>query len=79
MDMSIKELIEEMKNIQINLLDFLDHEDDIEEKYQNLIHIFNEIKIHDDNYKIKSLFYLILKIANNHHRESDFFAKIEKI
>ena len=37
--MNIKEFLEEMKKIQTNLLDFLDHDDNNEENYQNLINI----------------------------------------
>ena len=77
--MSSEEFLEEMKKIQANLIDFLEHDDNNEEKYQNLIKIFDDIKIHDNQFKIKSLFYLILKISNHHHREPEFFSKIEKI
>ena len=79
MDMSANKFIEEMKKIHGILLDFLDHGDNNEEKYQNLIQIFDDIKIHDDKFKIKLLLYLILKISNDHHRESEFFSKIEQI
>ena len=79
MDISINEFLEEMEKIQTTLLDFLEHGDNDEEKYQNLIYIFNDIKIYDNQFKIKSLFYLILKISNNHYRETEFFNKIEKI
>ena len=79
MDNSVNEFIEEMKKIQTDLLNFLDHGDNNEENYQNLINKFQDIKIHDHQFKIKSLLYLILKISNNHYREPEFFSKIEKI
>ena len=71
--------LEEMKKIQQNLLDLLDYEKNVEEKYQNLKNIFDDIKIYDDQYKIKSLMYLLLHICKNHHREEGFFNKIEQI
>ena len=77
--MDINELIDEMKKIQTNLLYFLDHGDNNEENFQNLVTIFDDVKIHDDQFKIKPLLYLILKVSNNHHRESEFFNKIFSI
>ena len=77
--MSIEKYLEEMKKIHENLLDYIDSETNIEEKYQNLKNIFEDIKIHNNQFEIKSLFYLIVKISNNHHRESGFFSKIEQI
>ena len=55
-----------MKKIQENRLDYIDSEINLEEKYQKLIKIFDDIKIRNNQFKIKSLFYLILKISNNH-------------
>ena len=77
--MDSKVYLEEMKKIQQNLLDLLDYEKNIEEKYQNLKNVFDDIKIYDDQYKIKSLMYLLLHICKNHHREEGFFNKIEQI
>ena len=77
--MHSNEYLEEMQKIQQNLLDLLDYENDVEEKYQYLKNIFDDIKIYDDQYKIKSLMYLLLHICKNHHREEGFFNKIEQI
>ena len=73
--MDISKYIEEMKNIQVSFLNFIDNEEDI----QNLIKNFDEIKIHDDLHKINLFLHLLSQISNNHHRESDFFNKIEQI
>lgn len=40
--MSVNEFLEEIKKMQTNLLEFLDHGDNIEEKFQNLINIFDD-------------------------------------
>ena len=77
--MSAEEYLNEMKTIQRNLLEYINNEANVEENYQNLIQIFDDIKIYDNQYKVKSLFYLTLTISNNHHRGTDFFNKIEKI
>ena len=79
MEVNIKEFLEVMKKIQKNLLDFLEHGNNDEDQYHNLIQIFDDIKIHDNQFKIKPLLYLILKISNNHHRSDSFMAKIEQI
>ena len=77
--MNSNEYLNEMKKIQQNILDLLDYENDTEEKYQNLKNIFADINIHDNQYKIKSIMYLLLNICKNHHREEGFFSKIEQI
>ena len=77
--MSIKEFSESMKNIERNILDFIDNEDNIEENYQNLKHLLLDQEIEDDKYKLISLFHLITKIANNKHRENFFYDRIDKI
>ena len=76
---SIEQFLEENKSIQKNIFDYLDYDIDIEEKYQNLKNLFDDIKIHSDQYKIKLLFKLIVQISNNHHRERNFFSKIDQI
>ena len=77
--MNSKDYFEEMKKIQENILDYLDYESNVEEKYQNLLNFFSKIKIHDNQYTIKSIFQLLIHISNNHHREERFFSKIEQI
>lgn len=66
MELNVKEFLEVMKKIQKNLIDFIEHGDNNEEQYQNLIEIFDGIKIHDNQFKIKPLLYLILKIGRAH-------------
>ena len=77
--MSIENYVEQMKNIQNCLLEYLDNEDNVEEHFQNLQIIFEEQKIKENKHRIKSLLHLILKIGNNYHRNSTFFQKIEQI
>ena len=75
----IKQILEEMRNIQVNLLEYLEDESNDDELFQNLKQIFDEIKLNEDEHKLMSLLRLLLKIANNHHRDCNFFDKIEKI
>ena len=68
-----------MKKIEISLLDYLDVESNIEEKYQNIKNDFIDMKIQDDKYKLKLFLYLLAQISNYHYRCANFFDKIEKI
>ena len=68
--MNIDKYIEEMKRIQEGIINYLDYETNIEERYQNIL---------ENRYKLKSLLYLLLKISNNHYRDHDFFSKIERL
>lgn len=77
--MNIQEYFEGMKNIQNNIINFIDSNDDAEEHFQNLNIIFKDQKIFDDQYKFKSLLHLISKITKNYHRGPNFFQKIERI
>ncbi|KAK8853002.1 hypothetical protein M9Y10_018000 [Tritrichomonas musculus] len=71
--------LDEMKKIQENILEFLESESNTENIFKNLKQIFNEIKIYDDQHKLKSLLHLLTKIAENHRRNPNFFNKIEQI
>ena len=73
-----KIIIEKNKNIQVSLLDFLENEENIEEKYQNLISILEDIKIRDDQHEFRLFLHLLLKISNNHHRGPNFLTKSRK-
>ena len=71
--------LEEMKMIQINLLEFIGDSMNAEEKYQNFIKLLKDYQILLNKHKLKSLLHLITKISNNHYRPPNFFSKIEKV
>lgn len=77
--MNLQEYIEQKKIIQKNLLEFIEKDEDTEAIYQNLLQCFKDMKILEDQYEIKSTLYIISNIANNHHRDLDFFNKLEKV
>ena len=66
--------IEKMKEIQKNLLNFLEDDEMSEKKDQKFIEFLNQHQIDDD--KFKSFLLLILNISNNHNRNQFFFTKI---
>ena len=67
------------KDIQQKILNFIENESNEEENYQNLVCLINSQTIKSDSHYLKSLLYLIIKITNNYHRNSNFFNKLEKI
>ena len=77
--MEIQQYLEKMKSIQVNLLQFLDDDENKEENRQNLFKLLEDPKILEDRHEFKALLNLIQKIINHHHRTSDFFSKIEAI
>ena len=69
-------MLAKFKEIQNNLLLYIDQGDNIEENFQNFIDFFDSKS--NDKYLILVL-HLISQISNFHHREQDSIAKIEKI
>lgn len=61
------------------MLSYIDQKGNAQDDYLNLNHAFEHMKILEDPHQIKSIFYLLAKIVDNHHRCIDFFKKIEQI
>ena len=74
-----QECIKKMRDVQRNLIEFIDNDFDNEENYQNLINLIINYEIRENKHNLKSFLYLILKISKNHHRTPFFIDKIEKI
>ena len=51
--MNNQNYLEEMKTIENNIQSFIEDEFEIEEHLQVLTNLFDEIKLHDDKYKLK--------------------------
>lgn len=77
--MKIQEYVEQKKTLQDNIISFIEDDENTEENFQNLQEYFDNYKIREKKFEIKSLFYLISKISNNYHRSPNFFPKIERI
>ena len=73
------EYLNMMKDIQENILNFLEEKAKSVENYQILEGIFNTTKISDNQHNLLSLLYLISRIVDNYHRLPSFFSKIEQI
>ena len=77
--MNLIEYIEAKKEMQEILFQYLDNEDNINANYQLLIDIIKKQNFEDDKHEFKLFLYLLSKILKNHHREPQFFNKIEQI
>lgn len=77
--MEIHNQFNKMKNLQLKMLEFIDSEENIEENFQNLVNIIKEQNILKDCSEFILFLRLIMIIADDHHRSSNFFGKIERI
>ncbi|KAK8845164.1 hypothetical protein M9Y10_021346 [Tritrichomonas musculus] len=77
--MNFKEYIQEKKNLQSVLLEYLEDESEADQSYDNFHKVINDQQIIESQQEFKSLLYLINIIGNHHHRSHYFIKKIEKI
>lgn len=77
--MQVEENITRLYYIQKAFLLFIENDDLAEENYQNLTTILTEFKIGENQHDLELFLYLLLTIANNHHRSLNFFEKIFQI
>ena len=73
------EYLKKMKEIQNEILVFLDNEEEEGKNFDDLSKLLNIQPKHHDIHELESILNLISKIANNHHRGPFFFDKIEKL
>ena len=77
--MTIDEYFKKMKLIQDKILYFINDEYNIEENYNNLIHILIDENIFNYRNKLKLTLILLSKISRNHNRRSNLITKIENL
>ena len=76
---NIQEYLEKMKNIHQNIFEFIEDEDDSEDKFQNVKDILINNIIEDKQDEFKTFLYFLSKISNNQQRTANFFSKLEQI
>ena len=76
--MEIEIFIKKLKDINSALIDFIEAADDHDAEFKTLIDILEKQKILENKDEIQLLFQLISKIADNHHRTSDFFDRLDQ-
>lgn len=75
----VYEYINKMKEIEENILQFLDNEVANDANLESISSLLDNSQIKDDKYKLKGVLRLISHISNNYHRSKSFFSKVEYI
>ena len=77
--MTIQKYINKNKELHSALLAFLENAEDAENGCRELIHIIKTKKYEKNQNEFEHFLLLVVNIANNHHRNTYFNEKIEKI
>ncbi|KAK8836792.1 hypothetical protein M9Y10_037314 [Tritrichomonas musculus] len=76
--MNTQEFLNQMKEIQNQLLIFIESETDEKESYDDFVTLLENHKIQDNQYRLKSFLHLLSKITDHYHTK-DFYSKIDQI
>lgn len=68
-----------MRSIQSEFLKFIDDDENFEEKFQNLLLLFEDKKIRENKNDLRLFLHHITSVCANHHRNKNFFNKIERV
>ena len=77
--MKIQEYINNMNQLSLNILNFLDNESEYNDHFLELTAFIEEHQISECKAEFRNLLRLLLIISNNHYRNNNFFNKIEQI
>ena len=77
--MDINEYFQKMKNIEENILSFIDNERSDDLKLAQLALYFKHQNVGINKCLLTGTFHLISSISKHHHRSEGFFDKIAKI
>ena len=75
----MQEYLDNMKEIQSCLLEFIDNGDAEDENLNNLLELLRHHKILNEKNDFEAFLQLLVAISNNHHRFPNFFNKIFQI
>ena len=76
--MEVQEYFVQRKNIHNAILSFIDSEQNNDDNFQFFVNIFERQKIGDNGNELEKLICLILNICKNHHRQPNFYNKIDQ-
>lgn len=79
MNLKIQEFINKIKTVQSVISKYIEDDANYEENFQNFVSMIQNQKIQDDKHLLELLLRYISSICNNHHRNSNFFSKIERM
>ena len=77
--LAIQKYVNQKKEIHNLLLNFIENSGVNDTDFQNLIDLINTQNYEENREELEHFLRLISKIAKNHHRDTDFFKKTEKI
>lgn len=79
--MSIPKTFEKYKSIQIELLDYLEDQDESgnKRKFQNFLKLLDDNNIKSNKHEFRIILNLIEEVSSNHHRCPNFISKIKEL
>lgn len=77
--MEVAKYLQKMKVIYSSFLEFIEDENDNEEKYEILIISLDSFKIQDNKHDLTSFIHIIARISYNHYHNADFLNKIFRL
>ncbi|KAK8888352.1 hypothetical protein M9Y10_039420 [Tritrichomonas musculus] len=77
--MNIDKYLDDMRSLQSEFLKFIDDDENFEEKFQNLLLLFEDKKIRENKNDLRLFLHHIASVCANHHRNKNFFSKIERV
>lgn len=77
--MNFLDYLGKKKELYNSLLNFIEDDTDIQENFYILTNYLNAFQLSDDRDELKEIFNTLLRVTRNHHRDKNFFNKIEKI
>ena len=79
MKMNTQEYLKKMQKYQNNLLEYLEDDENPDCNFETLTNICDENNFYFNKFKPKSFLHLLIKIIDNHYRNTNFFIKIFRI
>ncbi|KAK8876474.1 hypothetical protein M9Y10_006688 [Tritrichomonas musculus] len=77
--MNISEFIAQKKELYAVILNFIENKNNSDDSSQETTNFLDTHQIRDNKEDMRLLLHLIVKITNNHHRDSNFLSKIKKL
>ena len=77
--MSIEKCLDELRSIQAEFLEFIEDDENDEEKFRNLCLVLDNTKIRDNKHNLSLFLHHVASVCANHHRNQNFFCKIERV
>ena len=79
MEEIVQQHFDKIKNIEENLLNFIDEKSESDNNFQIFVDMLDKQKIIENKQEFKSFLYLLVQISNNYHQYPGFYDKIDKI